>query len=160
MPRTAANLIGGPCVAAFLDMLAHAEIGPALLERSDDGYNVLVGGRLFPDYARHPRILVSLPRYGISSTAAGRYQFLARTWDDLTAQLGLKDFSPESQDRAAVRMFSWAGALEQIKAGKIAEAIERCRKLWASLPGAGYGQREVKAAELLGVYRTALEVYQ
>ncbi len=160
MPRTAANLIGGPHVAAFLDMLAHAEIGERLLRESDDGYDVLVGGKRFETYARHPNILVHLPRWGISSTAAGRYQFLRRTWDDLTEQLRLRDFSPEAQDRGAVRMFVWAGALDEIKAGQVEKAMHLCRKLWASLPGAGYGQPEKKQSELLAVYREALEGYQ
>jgi hypothetical protein len=40
MPRTK-NL--EPNLAAFLDMIAVSEIGPKLLSKSDDGYNVVVG---------------------------------------------------------------------------------------------------------------------
>jgi muramidase (phage lysozyme) len=140
---------GGRNVRAFLDMIAHAE-GTAGL--GDDGYNVIVGGGLFSDYADHPRMLIELPKLGIKSTAAGRYQFLSRTWDVLVAQCGLRNFSPLAQDRAAVRMFRWANALDEIQAGKVSAAIVLCRKLWASLPNAGYGQREHKLEKLTAVY--------
>lgn len=159
MPRTAANTIGGPYLAAFLDMLAFSELGEKLLAGSDDGYNVLVGGGLFAGYSAHPNQLIALPRYGIKSTAAGRYQFLKRTWDELAQLLQLSDFSPESQDRAAVRMFVWAGALGAIKRGDVKTGVSRCKRFWASLPGAGYGQHEHKLADLLKVYDKALEVY-
>lgn len=33
----------GPNISAFLVMIAWSEIGPTLLEETDDGYNVLVG---------------------------------------------------------------------------------------------------------------------
>ena len=77
---------GGPNVCAFLDTLAVSELGARLLAVSDDGYNVLVGStwshpHLFASYADHPRTLVPLPNLGIKSSAAGRYQFLERTWD-------------------------------------------------------------------------------
>ena len=60
---------------AFLDMIAHSEIGQALLDVSDNGYNVIVGSTaqhpdLFNSYADHPRKLVRL-NAKLSSTAAG-----------------------------------------------------------------------------------------
>ena len=45
------------------------------------GYDVLVGGQMYTGYADHPRVLVDLPRLGIQSTAAGRYQLLRRYFD-------------------------------------------------------------------------------
>jgi muramidase (phage lysozyme) len=33
--------------------------------------------------------------------------------------------------------------------GRIPQAIAKCANIWASLPGAGYGQREHKLAYLL-----------
>ena len=86
MPRTK-NL--EPNLAAFLDMIAVSEIGPKLLSKSDDGYNVVVGGTLFEDYSQHPSILVPLPKLGISSTAAGRYQLLRRYFVAYKKQLNL-----------------------------------------------------------------------
>lgn len=68
---------GGRNICAFLDMLAFAE-GTIKFGQAQ-GYNVIVGGTLFDDYADHPRKSIHLPKLGIYSTAAGRYQFRART---------------------------------------------------------------------------------
>lgn len=46
-------------------------------------------------------------------------------------------------------------ALSLIQAGKVEDAIARVRNIWASLPGAGYGQPEHKLGDLLAVYRKA-----
>jgi muramidase (phage lysozyme) len=130
----------------FLDMIAHSEIGPAMLAASDNGYNVLVGSRpskmsLFTGYADHPRIRVDLGR-GLVSTAAGRYQILARYFDPYKELLHLPDFSPPSQDAIATQMIKERGAVLALEAGDFEEAVWRCRKTWASLPGAGYAQHE------------------
>lgn len=140
-------------VAAFLDMLAHAE-GTSRFG-DDEGYNVMVGGGLFDSYTDHPRQSVWLPAYEIRSTAAGRYQFLVGTWDDLVDRFGLPDFTPASQDLGAVHLIRQCRALSLIHDGRIREAIHACRRIWASLPGAGYGQREVATDELLSVYITS-----
>lgn len=109
--------------------------------------------KLFSGYASHPRVLVRLPRYKISSTAAGRYQFLARTWDAIVKNYGFKGrFIPEAQDLAAIKLLTECGALPLIKTGRIAEAIAKAAPIWARLPGAGYGQREHKLTALLGIY--------
>nr|WP_314877338.1 glycoside hydrolase family 104 protein [uncultured Pseudomonas sp.] len=152
MARLNQTQAGGANVLAFLDMLAWSE-GTSTIKASDDGYNVLVGGKLFADYSKHPRVLVPLPRYGISSTAAGRYQFLARTWDAIVKNYGFKGrFIPEAQDLAAIKLLTECGALPFIRFGRIPEAIAKAAPIWASLPGAGYGQREHKLAALLGIY--------
>lgn len=152
MARISAADAGGVNVIAFLDMLAWSE-GTSTIQASDDGYNVLVGGKLFADYTKHPCVLVPLPRYGISSTAAGRYQFLARTWDAIVKNYGFKGrFIPEAQDLAAIKLLAECGALPLIKAGRISGAIAKAAPIWASLPGAGYGQREHRLVALLEIY--------
>ncbi len=68
------------------------------------GYGDLYGGGQTTDFSRHPNVaapITSGPNAGQTSTAAGRYQFLKSTWDAEAAKLGLRDFSPASQDRAA-----------------------------------------------------------
>ncbi|MDK6079543.1 glycoside hydrolase family 104 protein [Massilia varians] len=147
-----------PNLRAFLQMIAVSELTARLLAISDNGYNVLVGStkdhpRLFSSYADHPRQLIDLPRLGIKSTAAGRYQILARFFDAYKKQLCLKDFSPASQDAIAVQMIRECSALADIEAGRVSAAVTKCRSRWASLPGAGYGQHENDLEMLVLAFR-------
>ena len=137
---------------AFLTTIAYAEgtAGP-------DGYRMLFGGSLFTDFSDHPRKVITLPSGNrtISSSAAGRYQILKRTWDDVRRVIDLPDFTPASQDLAAIELIRRRGALALVDAGKFAEAVDKCKKEWASLPGAGYGQPEKKLADLSKVFQDA-----
>lgn len=137
-------------VRAFLDMIAFAE-GTA--GHGDDGYNVLFGYGTFDSYIDHPRIYV--PFGNTTSSAAGRYQFLARTWDGLKTKLGLPDFGPASQDAGAVELIRQRGALADVQAGRVVQAIGKVAKIWASLPGAGYGQPERRQSALLEAFARA-----
>ena len=103
------------------------------------GYDVIVGKSYLLITPDHPRKLVTLnPK--LKSTGAGRCQLLSRWWDAYRKQLGLKDFSPKSQDAVALQQIKERGALPMIDRGDIRQAIDRCSNIWASLPGAGYGQ--------------------
>ncbi|AJE21505.1 glycoside hydrolase family 24 protein [Azotobacter chroococcum] len=152
MARLSAAEAGGINTLAFLDMLAWSE-GTSTIKASDDGYNILVGGQMFSDYSAHPRRSIWLPRYKVHSTAAGRYQFLARTWDAIVRNYGFRGrFIPEAQDLAAIKLLTECGALPLIQQGRIEQAIAKASPIWASLPGAGYGQREHRLASLLEIY--------
>lgn len=141
---------------AFLDMIAHSEgTDNGRQTTMLQGYDVIVGGGLLTDYRDHPRKLVALPRYNIKSSAAGRYQFIRGTWDGVAKKLGLKDFSPRSQDLAAVELIRQRGGLVHIIEGRFDLAVQACRKEWASLPGAGYGQFEQSLATLRKKYTDA-----
>jgi muramidase (phage lysozyme) len=70
-------------------------------------------------------------------------------------QLRLPDFGPVSQDRWAIQLIKERKAIDDIKAGRIESATQKCRNIWASLPGAGYGQREHKFEDLLAHYIAA-----
>ncbi|WQN26150.1 glycoside hydrolase family 104 protein [Stutzerimonas stutzeri] len=157
MPRISAAQAGGTNVLAFLDLIAWSEgTDDGRQPTRDQGYDVVVGGSLFDSYADHPRRLIDLPALGIKSTAAGRYQILARYWDHYRKQLALSGgFTPVNQDRIALQLIRECKALEDVRGGHIAEAIHKCRSRWASLPGAGYGQHEHKLGNLLGAYSKA-----
>ena len=42
-----------------------------------------------------------------------------------------------------------------IDRGDIRQAIDRCNNIWASLPGAGYGQFEHKGGNLIAKFKEA-----
>lgn len=137
-----------PNVRAFLDTIAVSE-GTATI--GDRGYNALVGGGTFSGYADHPRRVVDLGR-GLKSTAAGRYQILERYFDAYRKLLRLPDFGPASQDAIALQMIKEQRALPDVEAGDFDEAVDKCKNIWASLPGANYGQHENRLADLRDVY--------
>ena len=70
-------------------------------------------------------------------------------------RIKLPDFGPVSQDRAAIELLRENGALADLKKGWVSSAVRRSRKTWASLPDAGYGQRELPLESLLAVYQKA-----
>ena len=105
------------------------------------GYNRIVGGSIFTDDSKHPRVKVYIQKYDVHSTAAGAYQIIWPTWSGLVKQYGFTDFSPESQDEAAVALIAEKKALEDVKAGRLADAVEKVAQVWASLPGSTAGQR-------------------
>ena len=145
-----------PNQKAFLDMIAYSEIGPQLLAETDNGYNVLVGATpahplTFPSYVTHPNIL----NHACDSTAAGRYQLLHRYFVYYANLLGLPDFSPDSQDAIALQQIKECGALDDIEAGNLADAIAKCAHIWASLPGNDYGQHENAMSQLQLAYTNA-----
>lgn len=141
---------------AFLDMIATSELGQDLIDLSDDGYNVIVGStlahpHLFTDYSDHPRVFVHLSPT-LTSSAAGRYQILARYFDIYKKQLNLPNFGPDSQDTIALQMIHECDALDDIEAGNIISAIAKCTSRWASLPGSTYGQHTNQLASLTTAY--------
>jgi muramidase (phage lysozyme) len=152
-------------LAAFLMTIREAEgtAGP-------NGYRTMFGHRLFSGFADHPRQPMQFTDGAgrrLWSSAAGAYQFMAispipgggttrvDTWDRLQRKLGLMDFSPESQDRAAVELIDEAGALADAKAGRFEAAVSKVRRTWASLPGAGYAQAERSLAWLAAKFTNA-----
>ncbi len=140
---------------AFLDMIAYSE-GTA--SDPDSGYRTMFGHRLMNSYADHPRQLFTFTNSRgeqLKTSAAGRYQFLQGTWDELRAKLGLQDFGPASQDAACVELIRQRGALDDVKAGRLTQAISKCAKTWASLPGAGYAQPERRLSQLMAAYASA-----
>ena len=151
-----------PKLKAFLDLIAFSEGTSTSPITQNDGYDVIVSGingpAIFTDYSDHPfasggSVTVrSVPL--LQSTAAGRYQILARYWSAYKAQLNLPDFSPQSQDAVALQQIKERKAIPMIEAGDIQGAITACSNIWASLPGNDYAQGGKSMDELLGQYQT------
>ncbi|HNW43268.1 MAG TPA: glycoside hydrolase family 104 protein [Elusimicrobiales bacterium] len=142
-------------VRAFMDTIAFAE-------GTKEQYNYIYTFVTFKSYSDHPRKKICSG--GLCSTAAGRYQFLTKTWDTLAGDLALTDFTPPSQDKAAVELVRRAGAYTLAsKASTYAnftKAISKINTIWASLPGSPYGQPTHSLAKLWTVYQAALAGYK
>ncbi len=112
-------------------------------DRQGTPYNELFGFKDFVGYEEHPNIKV--PYGHTTSTAAGRYQILKKTADFL----GMESFTPEAQDAAAIQLIHNRHAYDDVIAGNWEEAIKKCNKEWASLPGSPYGQPTHTLAQCL-----------
>ncbi|NEQ98246.1 MAG: peptidoglycan DD-metalloendopeptidase family protein [Cyanothece sp. SIO2G6] len=134
-------------IQAFLDVMAWAE-------GTGDNYDIIVGGDRFTDYSDHPR--QARRAFGVISTAAGRYQFIDETWDTYATKLGLDDFSPANQDKAAIAILEELGVPERLKQGDIYGAFCVAGPVWASFPCNTYGQNPKEADELEQRYRKRL----
>jgi muramidase (phage lysozyme) len=141
-------------VAAFLEAVAHKEAG-----NDDNAYRRVVGGQIFDGaLSEHPRIAVQT-KWGWSS-AFGKYQIMAAvpgkvktdTYDGLVKDLG-PSMEPVEQDMKAVLLIQRRGALDLVKEGRINEAVARCAREWASLPGSPYGQPMQTIEQFLAVYQ-------
>jgi muramidase (phage lysozyme) len=146
-----------PRIKAFLDTIAYAEGTFA-----PEGYRTQYTYTLFDSFKDHPRQVNCAWYKGelLCSSAAGRYQFLQSTWDRLVRKIGVRDFSPENQDKAAIQLLSEQKAVGDIKAGRIKAAIEKVCTIWASLPGATYGQPTRSLKDLEKVYKERLRYHQ
>lgn len=124
-------------VQAFLRVIREGETS-----QDDIAYRTMFGGGTFESFAAHPRNAVTkqLGRQPLTSTAAGAYQFLSKTWDECADALGLTDFAPASQDLAAVFLINRRRSLDDVIAGRFEAAVSKCAREWASLPGSPYGQ--------------------
>lgn len=118
-------------------------------DRQKTPYNELFGFTNFEGYDKHPEIKIKAANY--VSTAAGRYQILKGT----AKMLKMPDFTPESQDLAAIKLIKQAKAYNDVIAGNWEEAIEKTNKVWASLPGSPYGQPTHKMSDALKFLKTA-----
>ena len=135
---------GAPARSGGLSPEAYALLDTISGTESAGKYNVMYGGKHFSDYSDHPRIafpIQSGPNRGKRSSAAGRYQFIRGTWDDQARKLGLKDFSPASQDAAAWNLAreTYGPNLERdLRSGNpnaLAHVGRALHGQWTSLPG-------------------------
>lgn len=142
---------------AFLATIAIAE-GP----HTPNGYRTQFTGARFANFQDHPRQIKCGRRYGrkLCSDAAGRYQFLSPTWDRLAKKMGIKDFSPRNQDRAAVKLMREKGALKDVESGRFEAAVKKLVPTWPSFRRFGNGSLEKSMPHLKQTYEQKLAFYQ
>jgi muramidase (phage lysozyme) len=116
-------------------------------DKEADPYRVVFGyGHTLQDLSEHPAVTGEWRGAAFGngrwSTAAGAFQIIKPTWLGVRDRLSLPDFTPASQDAAALELIRKRGALADVRAGRFVSAVNKVRKEWASMPGAGYGQGE------------------
>ncbi|MGC2310378.1 MAG: glycoside hydrolase family 104 protein [Candidatus Babeliaceae bacterium] len=146
-----------PAVRAFLDTIAYAEA-----TYGKDGYRTQYTGLKFSNFNDHPRQVICALYKGeqLCSSAAGRYQFLKATWDRVASKIWADDFGPVNQDLAAIELMRESDAVDTLLKGDFKQALERVNKVWASLPGAPYGQPVRAYEELEKVYKQRLREHK
>lgn len=112
-----------PQVRKYLDLIAQGEGG---------AYDIAYGGKKI-GLGSHPNLKQRAGDH--ITTAAGRYQIINETFNRQAKRYGIDDFSPQSQDLAAIAILKEAGALDDIIKGDIGKAIQKTNKIWVSLPG-------------------------
>lgn len=133
-------------VLAFLHVIRGRGHGET--NQSPEAYRLMNGGELFeaPPWVHPHRV----GRGGVS-TAAGAYQAVWATWNEVATEYGLGDFSPVNQDLFAIARLIYRKALDLVVGGRIPEAIRCCLSEWTSLPG-GSGSRQT-LEEALATYQ-------
>ena len=147
------SLLQRPEVRSLLNTIRYAEGTPG-----ETGYQTMFGGGKFDTSKgwRHPDKVISSGGY--NSAAAGAYQFMPGTWQGTAKALGLPDFSPKSQDLAALYLIDKKrGALDPfLKGEKFGTVLNKLAPEWAALPtssgGSYYGQPSKKLGDLYQYY--------
>lgn len=149
-------------VRAFMRML---RVGEGTV--GDKGYETLFSGKSFisdynRDFSDHPRIKIKSGR--LVSSAAGAYQVMGYTWDDPSMvaardEYNVKDFTPLSQDIFCLILFKKkrVGTLDDIRQGRIKDALGKLSYEWASLPPGRYGQPSKTMEEALSIFDSYLK---
>lgn len=167
MLNTQPTYSGAANVTAFLDAIKRCE-GTA---GAADPYRVCYAYRhTIQSFADHPAVTGEWRGEALSaaqcagaglgpgcvSTAAGAFQIIRKTWISLRDRLGLPDFSPASQNAAAIQLLKDCGAYAKLQEGDLVGAIAKARRTWASLPGANYaGQGMRSMAQVQAWYSSA-----
>ena len=95
------------------------------------GYDVMFGGGTFSSYDQHPDTVVDGGR--LKSAAAGAYQFMPGTYSGVKRDLNLPDFSPSSQDQAALELIKRRG-VDPDRDPLTPENVAKLSPEWAAFP--------------------------
>jgi muramidase (phage lysozyme) len=144
-PDTARG-VASPVERALLDTIAFTE---GTRGRGKDGYNVTFNYHYFDSCAEHPNLKICVGN--LCSTAAGRYQFLYKTY----AGLKLPNFWPEQQELGALELISRRGVElpeAPMTATEFANALDKLSYEWSSLPPGRYGTPRRNVGEIRAEY--------
>ena len=124
------------------------------------GYRTFFGGSTFDDFTQHPDKVNATPGY--RSAAAGGYQFMPDTWRMAQRATGVPDFSPVSQDAAAMWLITKRRGVDPNSMDQLTpEIANKLAPEWASFPTlkgvSYYGQPNKKLTALQDFYNRQLK---
>jgi len=157
---------GNPYVRALMRTISASESNYV------QPYHVLYGGRFLSNLSHHPDKCVTIvagPNTGQCTTAAGRYQILTPTWEQISgwyhpqAQQAVSkkfySFEPKFQDQVVYRwlldeQFWKMDIAQKLEDGELEEVLDLLSGTWTSL---GYGiENNVMTERLPEVYHDVL----
>ena len=126
----------------------------------DKGYTTMFTGAQFSDMSRHPAQINSAN--GLSSDAAGAFQFLSTTYNPAAKKLGITDFSPQSQEKVGKYLAQQRGMNTDIvhtDKASFLKALDKIAPEWASMPTVKtgtsyYGQGGLTPDEAWNIYNS------
>ena len=126
----------------------------------DKGYTTQFTGTQFSDMSKHPAQIRSAN--GLSSDAAGAYQFLSTTYNPAAKALGITDFSPESQEKVGKYLAQQRGMNTDIvhtDKASFLKSLDKIAPEWASMPTiktgtSYYGQGGLTPDEAWSIYNS------
>ena len=126
----------------------------------DKGYTTQFTGKQFSDMSRHPAQINSAN--GLSSDAAGAYQFLSTTYNPAAKALGITDFSPQSQEKVGKYLAQKRGMNTDIvhtDKASFLKALDKIAPEWSSMPTiktgtSYYGQGGLTPDEAWRIYNS------
>jgi len=126
----------------------------------DKGYTTQFTGTQFSDMSKHPAQIRSAN--GLSSDAAGAYQFLSTTYNPAAKALGITDFSPQSQEKVGKYLAQQRGMNTDIvhtDKASFLKALDKIAPEWASMPTiktgtSYYGQGGLTPDEAWSIYNS------
>lgn len=134
--------------SALLEIIAFAE-GTADYG-ANDGYDVMFTFRVANGCTEHPNKVNCSG--SLCSTAAGRYQFLYKTW----TPMGYPDFEPNHQALGAMALVKQRSvslpSTRALTATEFKTVLDKISYEWASLPPGRYGQPVRTSSELRALY--------
>ncbi|MBU0930268.1 MAG: hypothetical protein KJ623_04310 [Nanoarchaeota archaeon] len=147
---------GDPYLRAFMLAITIGEGTSKPTSNCPDPYRILVGFGCIPEY-KHPNQLVKLSST-LSSTAAGRYQFLNSTWRGWCVRYNIPcdQFTPINQDKVVYNVLKDRKVDQLLAVGDLDGALAKTNALWASLPGATYSQPTIDYTKFEQIYNSLL----
>jgi muramidase (phage lysozyme) len=126
----------------------------------DKGYTTQFTGTQFSDMSKHPAQIRSAN--GLSSDAAGAYQFLSTTYNPAAKALGITDFSAQSQEKVGKYLAQQRGMNTDIvhtDKASFLKSLDKIAPEWASMPTiktgtSYYGQGGLTPDEAWSIYNS------